>query len=142
MSAGLRYLGIGFAITLLSACQNAGAPSKNQSINTKENPVQAVTAIAKTAQTCWFKSKDPAFRDYRMSSEVNSFAGRPRFLLVKRSDPNGLPTLVVQAEAKGDAASGKYTNIQTYGPLLQSRNGKRITDDVARWSKGNRTCKS
>lgn len=142
MRLASHLLFLGSILAFLAGCQNAGAPSKDLSINTKQSAVQAVTAIARTAQTCWFKSKDPAFRDFRMSSEVNSFAGRPRFLLVKRSDPNGLPTLVVQAEAKGDTTSGKYTNIQTFGPLLQSSSGKRITDDVERWSKGNRTCKS
>ena len=78
----------------------------------------------------------------RMSNEVNSYAGRPRFLLVKRSDPNGLPLLVVQAEKKGSSTSGTYTNIQTFGPLLQTTNGKRITDDVSHWSKGNTDCRT
>jgi len=126
---------------LLAACQKTGAPSSNLSLNSKQTPPQAVAAIAKVAQKCWFKSGDTAFKDFRMSNEVNSFAGRPRILLVKRSDPNGLPSLVVQAERRGDATSGKFTNIQTFGPLLQTGNGKRITDDVTRWSKGNTDCK-
>ncbi|MEM7290552.1 MAG: hypothetical protein AAF412_09345, partial [Pseudomonadota bacterium] len=119
-----------------------GSPSQALSINSKQTPVNAVSAIAKVAQKCWFKSGDRDFRDLRISSEVNSFAGRPRFLLVKRKDPNGLPLLVVQAERRGDAASGQYTNIQTFGPLLQTNNGQRITSDVKRWSKGNRACVS
>ncbi|MEM9278269.1 MAG: hypothetical protein AAGA76_06825 [Pseudomonadota bacterium] len=131
--AGLLFL-------ILASCQN-GTPSENLSINTKQVPVQAMVSIARAAQKCWFKSKDPAFRDFRLSDEVNSPAGRPRFLLVKRIDPNGLPQLVVQAEQKGDTTTGKFTNIQTFGPLLQTGNGKRITDDVRRWSKGNAECK-
>lgn len=127
--------------TLLAACQNKGSPAQNLSINTSQAPVQSVAAIARVAQTCWFKSKDPAFSEYRMSNEVNSYAGRPRFLLVRRKDPNGLPHLVVQAESKGDTSSGKYTNIQTFGPLLQTSSGKRISDDVRRWSKGNKSCR-
>ncbi|MEO0327727.1 MAG: hypothetical protein AAF217_03925 [Pseudomonadota bacterium] len=129
----------GFLLLALAACQS-GEPSQGLSLNTKQSPPQAVAGIARIAQTCWFKSKDTVFRDLRMSNEVNSFAGRPRFLLVKRSDPNGLPQLVVQAEEKGDTSSGKYTNIQTYGPLLQTQDGKRITDDVLRWSQGNTAC--
>ncbi|MGI9352138.1 MAG: hypothetical protein ACR2O3_11285 [Rhizobiaceae bacterium] len=128
-----------FFLIFLPACQT-GSPSDNLSINTKEVPVEAMVVIAKAAQKCWFKSKDLAFRDLRMSNEINSPAGRPRFLLVKRVDPNGLPQLVVQAERRGDTASGKFTNIQTFGPMLQSGNGKRITDDVRRWSKGNTAC--
>lgn len=135
----LGGIGLGFALFILAACQT-GSPSPNLSLNTKQTPVSAISAIAQVAQKCWFKSGDRAFRDMRMSSEVNSYAGRPRFLLVKRSDPNGLPLLVVQAEQRGDTASGTFTNIQTFGPLLQTRNGKRITDDVTRWSRKNTDC--
>ena len=131
---------IAMSLLGLAACQT-GSPSASLSIKTKETPVNAITSIARTAQKCWFKSGDKAFNGMRMSNEVNSYAGRPRILLVKRSDPNGLPLLVVQAETKGDTTSGTFTNIQTFGPLLQTNNGKRITDDVSRWSKKNTNCK-
>ncbi len=124
----------------LAACQT-GSPSASLSINTKDSPVKAISSIAQIAQKCWFKSGDRAFKGMRISNEVNSYAGRPRILLVKRSDPNGLPLLVVQAETKGNTTSGTYTNIQTFGPLLQTNSGKRITDDVSRWSKKNPDCK-
>ncbi len=137
-AGGKLFLALPFLA--LAACQT-GSPSDNLSLNTKDTPVNTITAIARIAQDCWFKSGDPAFKSLRMSSEVNSYAGRPRFLLVKRSDPNGLPLLVVQAETKGDSASGKYTNVQTFGPLLQTDNGQRITEDVARWSRKNTDCK-
>jgi hypothetical protein len=123
----------------IAACQQ-GEPSQNLSINTAQKPAIAVAAVAKVAQKCWFKSGDSNFKGMRMSNEVNSFSGRPRILIVKRSDPNGLPLLVVQAETKGDASSGKYTNLQTFGPLLQTSNGKRISGDVSRWAKGNKAC--
>lgn len=128
-----------FLSTLLAACQS-GAPSENLSINSKQKPAQIVAAIAKTAHRCWLKSGDKAFSDFRISSEVNALAGRPRFLLVKRADPNGLPHLVVQAETRGDASSGTYTKIEAFGPLLQTGSGERITDDVSRWSKGSTAC--
>ncbi len=129
-------------LLILAACQSdSGSPSANLSINSGQKPTQAVASIARTAQKCWFKSGDETFSGMRMSNEVNSFSGRPRFLLVKRSDPNGLPLLVVQAEKKGDGASGTFTNIQTFGPLLQTSDGKRITDDVSHWSKGNTDCR-
>lgn len=97
--------------------------------------------IAKAAQTCWFKSKDVAFRNYRLANEVNSPAGRPRILLVPKSDPSALPKLVVQAEKKGDTTSGNFTDIQAYGPILSTSSGSRITNDVKRWATGNGECK-
>ena len=127
--------------SVFAACQT-GEPASNQSLNTKTSPTDAVAFIARAAQTCWFKSKGPTFSDMRMSDEVNSAAGRPRILLVKRSDPNGLPLLVIHAEKRGSASSGTYTNIQTFGPLLQTKHGKRIASDVTRWSTGNSNCKA
>ena len=38
--------------------------------------------VAIAAHKCWFASKDPAFKAYQMANELNSFSGRPRFLLV------------------------------------------------------------
>lgn len=134
-----RFLAVLFTIILVSACQT-GAPSDNISFRSKTAPVKLVSAIAINAQECWFKSGDRAFRSLRMSSEVNSFSGRPRLLLVTRSDPTGLPRLVVQAETKGDTASGTYTNVQAFGPLLQSGAGTRIASDVRRWSNGSKDC--
>lgn len=125
----------------LMACQT-GSPSADLSINTKENAQQAVVKIAKNAQKCWFKSGDSAFRGFRLAAETNSYAGRPRFLLVPKNDPGGLPSLVVQAEGKGDASSGKFTNIRTFGPLLSTNEGSRITGDISRWSEGNLSCKA
>lgn len=138
-----RTIGGIFLIVLagvISACQS-GSPSKGLSISSGGDPVTVITSLAKMAQKCWLSSRDTAFREFRISSEANSYAGRPRFLLVRRKDPNGLPHLVVQAEKRGDATSGTYTNIQTFGPLLQTRHGKRIADDVSHWSKGNTDCR-
>ena len=98
--------------------------------------------IAKAAQKCWFQSKDRAFNGLRLSSEVNSHAGRPRILLVKKSDPRGLPQLVVQAQKAGSGTSGNYTRIESFGPLLQTRSGIRINVDISRWSTGNTSCKA
>ncbi|MBO6815568.1 MAG: hypothetical protein JJ891_11955 [Rhizobiaceae bacterium] len=123
----------------LAACQT-GSPSADLSINTKSPPQDIVTSLAKAAQKCWFKSGDTAFRGYRLAAEVNSYAGRPRFLLVPKKDPSGLPSLVVQAEVRGDQGSGKFTNVQTFGPLLASNEGSRITGDIKRWSNGSASC--
>ena len=125
----------------LGACQSKeGGPSSTLSLQSKQSPSDAVTHIARVAQKCWFQSKDAAFSGYRLAAEVNSYAGRPRFLLVPRKNPGGLPELVVQAEKRGDSASGSYTGVETYGPLLSGPHGKRITGDVERWANGSSDC--
>ena len=127
------------AFGLLAACQS-GSPSEPLSIQSSKKPTDVVVAIAKVAQKCWFKSGDPVFKPFKLANETNSYGGRPRFFLVKRNNPGGLPLLVVQAELRGSAASGQYTQIQTFGPLLETGNGKRISEDVRRWSRGNSSC--
>lgn len=124
---------------ILGACQTNQGPVST-SMNTKQKPENAVASIARVAQRCWFKSGDKAFKAYRMANEVSSFSGQPRFLLVPRKNPGGLPLLVVQSELKGDTASGKFTNINAFGPLLQTKQGNRILADVNRWSRGNTQC--
>ncbi len=123
-------------LLFLTACQTKEQPVST-SMNTKQKPE---SAIAKIAQKCWFQSGDKTFKACRMANEVSSFAGQPRFLLVPRKNPGGLPLLVVQAEQKGTATSGKFTNINAFGPLLQTADGKRILGDVNRWSRGETTC--
>lgn len=132
-------IGVLAVVVLVASCQG-NPPSVSTSINTKQKPETAVANLAKTAQKCWFKSGDKAFKAYRMANEVTSHAGQPRFLLVPRKNPGGLPLLVVQAVKKGDTASGEYTNINTFGPLLEGAEGTRILGDVNRWSKGDTKC--
>jgi hypothetical protein len=123
----------------LAACQ-AGSPSDALSLKTSNGATETVVAIAQAAQTCWFKSKDRAFTGFRLANEVNSPSGRPRFLLVPKNNPAGLPLLVVQAEKKGSATTGTYTAVQAFGPLLDTPNGARINSDVQRWATGNSAC--
>ncbi len=128
-------------LIIISGCQT-GASSEALSVRSQEKPTPLIVTVAKNAQKCWFKSGDNAFKAYKLANEVNSHSGRPRILLVPRNNPGGLPQLVVQAEQKGSASSGTYTNMQAYGPLLGTSSGKRITDDVKRWSAGNSSCKT
>ncbi len=44
--------------------------------------------VALGANGCWFKAKDPAFADYRLAPELNSFSGRPRILIVPATRRN------------------------------------------------------
>ncbi|MEM7462057.1 MAG: hypothetical protein AAF362_05200 [Pseudomonadota bacterium] len=127
-------------IGALSACQT-GSPSDALTLKSKQDATAVMVKIAKAAQACWFKSSEIAFRSYRLANEVNSPAGRPRILLVPKSDPSALPLLVVQAEQKGDTATGKFTEIQAFGPILSTSSGSRITNDVKRWSGGNNNCR-
>ena len=124
----------------LASCQT-GEPSGNITINTKQKASDIMVTMAKIAQKCWFQSGDQAFKKYRMAAELNSHSGRPRFLIVPKNNPGDLPLLVVQAEMRGDEASGKFSTIQSFGPLLQTNHGTRIAGDIKRWSQGNLSCK-
>lgn len=123
----------------LAACQ-MGGPSRILSLKSQTGPTDIILAIGKAAQTCWFAKNETAFATYRLADEVNSHSGRPRLLLVPKHDPSALPVLVIQAETKGDAASGTYSDVQAYGPLLSSPHASRITGDVQRWASGDMSC--
>jgi hypothetical protein len=125
----------------VSGCRNIGT-SEALALKSSDAPTAIMVDIAKSAQTCWFKSDDRAFSGFRLANEVNSPAGRPRVLLVPKHDPSALPLLVIQAEHRNGApGAGRYTDIQAFGPILATVNGKRITDDIQRWTSGNQRCK-
>lgn len=128
-----------FAAALLSACQIAG-PGDALSLRTGKAPVDMVTGIAAAAQKCWFGERRAAFAQYRLADEANSPAGRPRLLLVPKGDPTALPLLVIQAEQRGASASGTFTELQAYGPLLDGPLGAGIERDVKRWAGGAANC--
>lgn len=129
------------SVLFMAACQKQAPISLvSTSMNVKQKPEVAVANIAKIAQKCWFQSGDKAFKAFRLANEVSSFAGQPRFLLVPRKNPGGLPLLVVQAVAAGNTSSGKFTNVNAFGPLLKTAQGHRILSDVNRWSRGTSTC--
>lgn len=86
-----------------------------------------------TANRCWFKSRDPAFANYSIAPELSSFSGRPRFLLVPKGRLEARPLLVVE----GAAGS---TNVDTYGPLLDTPLRARLENDLGRWGTGSTSC--
>ena len=129
---GCMLLGFGF----LSACQ-LGGPSDGLNLTTSTRPITLVASIGKSIQKCWFKSKDPVFRGFRMANEANSLSGRPRLLLVPKNKPTGLPSLVVQAEKVNGA-----TKVQVFGPLLSTNAGKAISADLRNWTAGLTTCRA
>ena len=123
----------------LTGCQT-GEPAADLNINASGTPVDAIAQVGVAAQKCWFRSGDKAFAAFKLANESNSYVGRPRLLLVPRNKPTGLPSLVIQAERRGSDSTGKFTNVQAYGPLLSTGNGKRIVSDIKRWAKGNPAC--
>ncbi len=126
------------AMLALASCQTSG-PSAALDMTNQRTPTVLMLALARNAQKCWFSRGETAFAAYRLADEVNSLTGRPRFLLVPRSNPAALPLLVVQAEPS-TAAGPAGARLQAYGPLLSTAKGRRITDDVQRWSTGNADC--
>jgi len=113
---------------MLAACQSERPVS---SPNRAALPTMERVALA--ANACWFKSQDPAFKDYRLAPELNSFSGRPRILAVPRHSPESRPMLVVQAE-------GNPAKLDAFGPLMDGANSERIKRDVLRWAGGASGC--
>ena len=99
------------------------------------SPQNMIVRVAQKMQTCWFKTKDPRFTKFRMAAEVNSFSGKPRVLIVPKNNPGGLPQLVVQAQR----VSGR-NQLSTFGPLLQTANGRGVEADVRQWAHGRASC--
>lgn len=122
--SGLFLAGAG----LLAGCQSA--PPAPQASNTA---LATMERVALAANACWFKSGDPAFKAYRLAPELNSFAGRPRILIVPRNSPESRPLAVVQAE-------GNPAKLAAFGPLFSESAGPRMTNDVNRWAAGSKAC--
>ena len=113
----------------LAACQTTS--SKPAPVGT--SAMRVMERVTLGANACWFKTKDPAFAAYRMSPELDSYSGKPRFLLVAKNHPESLPALVVMAE--GDPAQ-----MQAFGPLMQGPLNSKISNGVNHWAKGNTGC--
>jgi hypothetical protein len=128
---GLAGLLAGLAALTVAGCQSSSTPAAPGGGKSASLKVMEEVAIA--AHRCWFASGDPAFRAYRMANELNSFSGRPRFLLVPAKDYQARPLLVVQAE-------GASRRVEAFGPLMGEALGPRIGADLARWSSGNPAC--
>ncbi|MGB3390563.1 MAG: hypothetical protein WBA88_21580 [Pseudaminobacter sp.] len=116
----------------LSACQS-GSKSTGTQQSGKSASLRSMETVAIAAHKCWFASKDPAFKSYRMANELNSMTGTPRFLLVPARNYGGLPLLVVQA-------TGNSSRVDVFGPLLDEPLGTRIGADINRWAAGDNSC--
>ena len=123
-----------FTMSALSACQS-GAPAKELKLSSMTKPLPLIVSIGKSMQKCWMKGNNAAFRPYRLANETNSYAGRPRLLLVPKNKPTGLPSLVVQVEEIGGS-----TRLQAFGPLLSTNAGQAISNDLKNWTLGSSAC--
>jgi hypothetical protein len=114
---------------IVASCQ-----SKPQIATTDaHSALSTMERVAVGANSCWFKSSDPAFASYSLAPELNSYTGRPRILVVQRSNPSGRPLLVVQAE-------GNPARMEAFGPMMSGPTSTRITGDVNRWAGGAKNC--
>jgi len=115
----------------VSACQTA-PPVKTKKT---ESPRSLMLRVGKQVQACWFKTKDPTFKKYRMADELNSYTGKPRVLIVPKNNPGGLPKLVAAAQKRGGRVQ-----FSAYGPLIDGSNGPRLNADLKKWANGRTTC--
>ena len=121
------------AISLLPACQTASKPRPQSTVETSRVALPVMERVALGARECWFRSKDPAFKAYKLAPELTSQNGRPRILIVPAKNPNGLPLAVVEA-------TGSPAKLSAFGPLMNEPLGKRISSDVNRWVAGGDSC--
>lgn len=119
---------IGLAASACQSTKPAGAVSGGKSA-----ALRTMEQVAIAAHKCWFASGDKAFRTYSFANELNSFSGRPRFLLVPKGNFGGRPLLVVQAEG----AAGR---VEAFGPLMDGPEAARISADLRRWAAGSNGC--
>jgi hypothetical protein len=135
LTSAVVHIGAIAALGVLAACQSGMKSSGQSGGSSKSAALHTMEQVAIAAHRCWFASKDAAFRPYRMADELNSFSGRPRFLLVPAKRPEARPLLVVQAE-------GTPARLQAFGPLMQEELGARIGADINRWAAGDQSCGS
>jgi hypothetical protein len=100
---------------------------------TSASALDVMEKVAVSANRCWFKSGDPAFKAYGFAPELTSFSDRPRILLTRKGSADIRPLLVVQAE-------GRPARLSAFGPLMNEPISGRISKDVQRWSVGQAGC--
>ena len=120
----------------VAACQGheTSAPDYAE-FRTDEAPVAVAARIADNMAACWFAGARPAFAGYSYAPELTSYSNRPRVLVVPRSDPAGLPKLVIEASR---AEPG--TSVKLFGPLMAGPEAQAISRDVGRWVDGATGC--
>lgn len=119
---------------LLSACQSS-PPKDYAEFRSPQDPATVASRLSENIGACWFAGARPAFAQYSYAPELNSFSGRPRILVVPKTDPGGLPKLVVEASEAERGAS-----VKLFGPLMASAEASAISRDIERWAGGASGC--
>jgi hypothetical protein len=128
----LRSVGATSAL-LLAACQSG--PTDYLAFQSPQQPVAVASRIADNVGACWFADGRENFAAYSYVPELASHSNRPRVLLVDKSDPTGLPKLVIEAVEEDRGAS-----VRLFGPLMAGADAAAIRDDVERWADGATGC--
>ncbi len=115
---------------ILAACSQRGNP-----VSISETPQSIVARVENQMKICWFRKANPTLAKYKIASEINSYTGKPRILLVPRNRPGGLPGLVVQAERRSGG-----NDVQVFGPLLEGSGGANLRASVNKWTSGSTAC--
>ena len=122
-------------LPLLAACQTGEASRDYAEFQSRQDPGTTAARIAERVRVCWFGGARPEFAAFSYAPELNSFANRPRVLIVPKADPGGLPKLVIEASVSGHGAS-----VKLFGPLMAGGEAAAIGRDVERWTAGASGC--
>ena len=134
MSVVKETLGLALCLMGVSACNDTKpTPQGDMVLTSQHAALPTMEHIALTANRCWFKSRDGAFKSYRLAPELQSFSGKPRILLVAYNNPAERPLLVIEA-------MGNPAKVAAYGPLMYNNLGGRIAENVKRWTAGDNKC--
>ena len=126
---------IGLMLAFLASCASPVPPPAAIKAPTSKSDtgLDRMERLALTANRCWFKSRDPAFAGYSLAPELSSFSGRPRFLLVPKGRMEARPLLVVEGRTGS-------SEVDAYGPLLDTSIRARLEGDLTRWKAGSGDC--
>jgi hypothetical protein len=117
----------------LAACQSA--QTDYLAFESPQAPVTTAARIAENVGPCWFGGGRAAFADYSYAPELASVSNRPRVLIVDKTDPTGLPKLVIEA-----VEDGRGSSVRLFGPLMATSEAPTIRRDVERWAEGGSGC--
>ena len=120
-------------LLLLAACKTS-EPQDYALLHAHQEPLDIASHIAERVGTCWFDGSRPAFANYSYAPELSSTT-RPRVLIVQKTDPSGLPQLVIEV-----VKAKRGSDVKLFGPLMGTGESSAIYRDMTRWSGGARDC--
>ena len=134
-SSAIWLICIAAAMLLPAACQTAAPTRDYAEFRSSGGPGATAAALSENVAACWFGGSRPAFAGLIYVPELASHSDRPRVLIVAKSDPTGLPKLVIEASPAAGGAS-----VKLFGPLMATAEAAAISRDVARWAGGASGC--